>query len=129
MAQGGQAEGKVELQIRLTSTIYWQRPNNELWCLPRTSSRSKRPGSKFFPAPVDDVVQQLAVHTIGGVVDPGLKCCCYLLLDANLEISANALNRLISALSSLGTKRRDQVEIFTSPVTGCRMARPRHLRH
>ena len=48
---------------------------------------------QILAAPVDGVVQQLAVHTIGGVVTPAQVLAVIVPLDANLEISANVLNR------------------------------------
>jgi hemolysin D len=48
---------------------------------------------QILTAPVDGVVQQLAVHTIGGVVTPAQVLAVVVPLDANLEISANVLNR------------------------------------
>ncbi len=44
-------------------------------------------------APVDGVVQQLAVHTIGGVVTPAQALAAVVSLDPNLEIEAMVLNR------------------------------------
>jgi hemolysin D len=44
-------------------------------------------------APVDGVVQQLAVHTIGGVVTPGQALLVVVPLDAHLEIEAMVSNR------------------------------------
>ena len=48
---------------------------------------------QILAAPVDGVVQQLAVHTIGGVVTPAQVLAVIVPLDANLEISANVSNR------------------------------------
>ena len=48
---------------------------------------------QILTAPVDGVVQQLAVHTIGGVVTPAQVLAVIVPLDANLEISANVSNR------------------------------------
>lgn len=48
---------------------------------------------QVLAAPVDGVVQQLAVHTIGGVVTPAQVLAVVVPSDANLEISATVLNR------------------------------------
>jgi hemolysin D len=48
---------------------------------------------QILTAPVDGVVQQLAVHTVGGVVTPAQVLAVIVPLDANLEISAMVLNR------------------------------------
>jgi hemolysin D len=47
----------------------------------------------ILTAPVDGVVQQLAVHTIGGVVTPAQALAVVVSLDPNLEIEAMVLNR------------------------------------
>jgi hemolysin D len=44
-------------------------------------------------APVDGVVQQLAVHTVGGVVGPGQVLLSVVPLDSHLEIEAMVSNR------------------------------------
>jgi hemolysin D len=48
---------------------------------------------QILTAPVDGVVQQLAVHTIGGVVTPAQTLAAVVPLDSNLEIEAMVLNR------------------------------------
>jgi hemolysin D len=44
-------------------------------------------------APVDGVVQQLAVHTVGGVVTPGQVLLAVVPVDSHLEIEAMVSNR------------------------------------
>jgi hemolysin D len=48
---------------------------------------------QILTAPVDGVVQQLAVHTIGGVVTPAQTLAALVPLDSNLEIEAMVMNR------------------------------------
>jgi hemolysin D len=48
---------------------------------------------QILTAPVDGVVQQLAVHTIGGVVTPAQALAAVVSLDPNFEIEAMVLNR------------------------------------
>jgi membrane fusion protein, hemolysin D len=48
---------------------------------------------QILTAPVDGVVQQLAVHTIGGVVTPAQSLAAVVSLDPNIEIEAMVLNR------------------------------------
>jgi hemolysin D len=48
---------------------------------------------QILSAPVDGVVQQLAVHTIGGIVTPAQTLAVLVPLDSNLEIEAMVLNR------------------------------------
>jgi hemolysin D len=48
---------------------------------------------QILTAPVDGVVQQLAVHTIGGIVTPAQTLAALVPLDSNLEIEAMVMNR------------------------------------
>jgi hemolysin D len=48
---------------------------------------------QLLTAPVDGVVQQLAVHTIGGVVTPAQALAVVVTMDPNLEIEAMVSNR------------------------------------
>jgi hemolysin D len=48
---------------------------------------------QFLTAPVDGVVQQLAVHTVGGVVTPAQALLVIVPLDSRLEIEAMVSNR------------------------------------
>jgi hemolysin D len=48
---------------------------------------------QFLAAPVDGVVQQLAVHTVGGVVTPAQQLAVVVPSDATLEIEARISNR------------------------------------
>jgi hemolysin D len=48
---------------------------------------------QILTAPVDGVVQQLAVHTIGGVVTPAQALAVVVPLDADLEIEAMVSNQ------------------------------------
>lgn len=52
-----------------------------------------REGLRTLRAPVDGVVQQLQVHTVGGVVQPAQPVMVIVPDDAPLEISAMVLNR------------------------------------
>ena len=53
----------------------------------------QRARQQLLTAPVDGVVQQLAVHTVGGVVTPAQALAAVVSLDPNLEIEAMVLNR------------------------------------
>ena len=48
---------------------------------------------QLLSAPVDGVVQQLAVHTVGGVVTPAQALAMVVPLDSQLEIEAMVPNR------------------------------------
>jgi hemolysin D len=53
----------------------------------------KRTKLQALEAPVDGVVQQLAVHTVGGVVTPAQPLLVVVPLDSRLEIEAMVSNR------------------------------------
>jgi hemolysin D len=48
---------------------------------------------QLFTAPVDGIVQQLAVHTVGGVVTPAQPLVVVVPIDSHLEIEASVSNR------------------------------------
>jgi hemolysin D len=52
----------------------------------------RRSNLQVLSAPVDGVVQQLAVHTIGGVVTPAQPLAVVVPLDSGLEIEASLAN-------------------------------------
>jgi hemolysin D len=54
---------------------------------------TERTRLQALTAPVDGVVQQLAVHTVGGVVTPAQQLLQVVPLDSRLEIEANVSNR------------------------------------
>jgi hemolysin D len=53
----------------------------------------ERTNLQVLTAPVDGVVQQLAVHTVGGVVTPAQALAVVVPLDSHLEIEAMVSNR------------------------------------
>jgi hemolysin D len=53
----------------------------------------QRTNLQALTAPVDGVVQQLSVHTVGGVVSPGQVLLAVVPLDSHLEIEAMVSNR------------------------------------
>lgn len=63
-------------------------------------------------APVDGVVQQLAVHTVGGVVQPAQSLMVIVPADQPLEIEANVLNKDIGFVKA-GQPAEIKVESFT----------------
>lgn len=58
--------------------------------LAKAEARTK---SQFLTAPVDGVVQQLAVHTVGGVVTPAQQLAVIVPSGAALEVEATISNR------------------------------------
>jgi len=74
---------------------------------------------QVLTAPVDGVVQQLAVHTIGGVVTPAQQLLAIVPLDSHLEIEANVSNRDIGFVSE-GAKAQIKVDTFNFTRYGLR---------
>ena len=54
---------------------------------------TQRTGLQKLTAPIDGVVQQLAVHTIGGVVTPAQTLMMIVPMDSRLEVEAMISNR------------------------------------
>ena len=65
--------------------------------LAKAEARTER---QFLTAPVDGVVQQLAVHTVGGVVTPAQQLAVIVPSGANLEVEARISNRDIGFVHS-----------------------------
>ena len=61
---------------------------------------SERTRLQLLSAPVDGVVQQLAVHTIGGVVTPAQTLLVLVPLESHLEVEAMISNRDIGFVSA-----------------------------
>jgi hemolysin D len=67
---------------------------------------------QLLTAPVDGVVQQVAVHTIGGVVTPGQALLAVVPLDSHLEIEAMVSNRDIGFVHA-GQNAEVKVDTFS----------------
>ena len=76
--------------------------------LERARERTKR---QLLTAPVDGVVQQLAVHTVGGVVTPAQQLAVVVPSDAVLEVEAKVSNRDIGFVH-LGQEAQIKVDTF-----------------
>ena len=63
-------------------------------------------------APVDGVVQQLAVHTVGGVVTPAQALAVVVPLDSHLEIEAMVSNRDIGFVHA-GQEAEIKIDTFS----------------
>jgi hemolysin D len=70
-----------------------------------------RAALQLLTAPVDGIVQQLAVHTIGGVVTPAQPLLVLVPLDSHLEIEAMVQNRDIGFVS-VGQDAEIKVDAF-----------------
>ena len=73
---------------------------------------------QLLTAPVDGVVQQLAVHTVGGVVTPAQQLAVVVPSDATLEVEAMISNRDIGFVH-VGRMRRSRSIRSISPATAC----------
>jgi hemolysin D len=67
---------------------------------------------QLLTAPIDGVVQQLAVHTVGGVVTPAQALAMVVPLNSHLEIEAMLSNRDIGFVSD-GQEAAIKVDTFT----------------
>ncbi len=74
----------------------------------KTASRS---GHQRITAPIDGIVQQLAVHTIGGVVTPAQQLMIIVPKDDQLEIEAWVENKDIGFVDA-GQRAEIKVEAF-----------------
>jgi hemolysin D len=75
----------------------------------KADERMKR---QVLPAPIDGIVQQLAVHTIGGVVKPGDTLLVLVPTDSRLEIEAVIANADIGFVHP-GQSAKIKVDTFT----------------
>ena len=76
--------------------------------LEKAEERTKR---QLLTAPVDGVVQQLAVHTVGGVVTPAQQLAVVVPSDAVLEVEAKVSNRDIGFVH-VGQDAQIKVDTF-----------------
>jgi hemolysin D len=69
---------------------------------------------QLLTSPVDGVVQQLSVHTVGGVVTPAQTLAMVVPLDSHLEIDAMLSNRDIGFVSA---GQEAEIKVDTFPFT------------
>jgi hemolysin D len=72
----------------------------------------KRAKFQTLTAPVDGVVQQLSIHTIGGVVTPAQALAVVVPFESRLEIEAMVSNRDIGFVSE-GQEAQVKIDTFT----------------
>lgn len=95
-AVAGLAQAKFKVEAEYRRTLYEdltkaeQRAAGLAQDVIKGEQKAKQ---QILIAPVDGVVQQLAVHTIGGIVTPAQTLAVLVPLDSNLEIEAMVLNR------------------------------------
>jgi hemolysin D len=85
-----------------------------------------RHGRLRLTAPIDGVVQQLDVHTVGGVVTPAQKLMVIVPRDAKLQIEALVLNRDIGFVRE-GQEAEIKVETFPFTKYGLLRGQVLHL--
>src|SRR5207237_1975793 len=76
----------------------------------------KRAALQLITAPVDGVVQQLAVHTVGGIVTPAQPLLVVVPAESRLEIEAMVSNRDIGIVEVAQTA---EVNVKTFNLTRC----------
>ncbi len=79
----------------------------------------QRHKQQTLTAPVDGVVQQLAVHTIGGVVTPAQALLSVVPLDSHLEVEARIPNRDIGFVTE-GMPAQIKIDTFNFTRYGMR---------
>jgi hemolysin D len=72
---------------------------------------TQRTELQLLTSPVDGVVQQLAVHTVGGVVTPAQSLLVIVPADSNLEIEAMVSNRDIGFIH-VGQEAEIKIDTF-----------------
>jgi hemolysin D len=72
----------------------------------------RRTKLQLLTAPVDGVVQQLSVHTVGGVVTPAQQLAVIVPADANLEVEAMVSNRDIGFVRA-GQDAQVKIDAFS----------------
>jgi hemolysin D len=70
--------------------------------------------AQYLAAPIDGTVQQLAIHTVGGVVTPAQVLLAVVPLDSHLEIEAMVLNRDVGFVHS---KQQAEIKVDTFNFT------------
>jgi hemolysin D len=76
-----------------------------------------RAALQLLKAPVDGTVQQLAVHTVGGVVTPAQNLLVLVPTDSPIEIEANVLNRDVGFVR-VGQETQVKVDAFNFNLYG-----------
>ena len=89
---------------------------------------SQKAGLQRLTAPVDGTVQQLALHTIGGVVTPAQALMVIVPADSRLEIEAMIENRDIGFVAE-GNPVEIKIETFNFTKYGLLHGTVEHLSH
>jgi hemolysin D len=107
---GSQAQAKAEFQRTLYGDLA-EAQRKAAGLREDVIKATQRTELQLLTAPVDGVVQQLAVHTIGGVVTPAQSLLVLVPADSNLEIEAMVPNRDIGFIH-VGQEAEIKVDTF-----------------
>jgi hemolysin D len=108
------AETRVKVQSEYRRTLFddlakaEQKAGGLVEDVKKASERTKL---QLLTAPVDGVVQQLAVHTVGGVVTPAQVLAVVVPIDSHLEIEAMVSNRDIGFVHA-GQEAEIKIDTF-----------------
>jgi multidrug resistance efflux pump len=75
---------------------------------------------QVLTAPFDGVVQQLAVHTVGGIVTPAQALAVVVPADSHLEIQAMVSNREIGFVHA-GQEAEIEIDTFSLGTGSCKV--------
>ncbi|MGE5773233.1 MAG: HlyD family type I secretion periplasmic adaptor subunit [Hyphomicrobiales bacterium] len=104
----GQAEAEYRHKLSDDLAKAEQKANGLIQDLVKAEQKTKL---QLLTAPVDGVVQQLAIHTIGGVVTPAQSLLVVVPSDSRLEIEAMVSNRDIGFVHS-GQEAQIKIDTF-----------------
>ena len=107
---GSQAQSKAEFQRTLYGDLA-EAQRKAAGLREDVVKATQRTELQLLTAPVDGVVQQLAVHTIGGVVTPAQSLLVVVPADTNLEIEAMVPNRDIGFIH-VGQEAEIKIDTF-----------------
>lgn len=100
------------LEQRKNNLLELERLNNEIAVLKQEFTKAnQRHKQQTLTAPVDGVVQQLAIHTIGGVVTPAQELMKVVPQNATVEVEALVQNKDIGFISQ-GQTAEVKVDTF-----------------
>src|SRR5215510_3438002 len=104
----GQAEAEYRHKLSDDLAKAEQKTNGLIQDLVKAEQKTKL---QLLTAPVDGVVQQLAIHTVGGVVTPAQSLLVVVPSDSRLEIEAMVSNRDIGFIHA-GQEAEIKVDTF-----------------
>jgi hemolysin D len=104
----GQAEAEYRHKLSDDLAKAEQKTNGLIQDLVKAEQKTKL---QLLTAPVDGVVQQLAIHTVGGVVTPAQSLLAVVPSDSRLEIEAMVSNRDIGFVHA-GQEAEIKVDTF-----------------